>query len=82
MQRYIYYCKDSDYFWDSVLLVAKPNLVRLSHVNSSIAMVDCVELPELGTRQFCRDKVTMLSGHKFVCNCRFTIYIVATPSRH
>ena len=52
MQRYIYYCKDSDYFWDSVLLVAKPNLVRLSHVNSSIAMVDCVELPELGTRQF------------------------------
>ena len=24
----------------------------------------------------------MLSGHKVVCNCHFTIFIVATPSRH
>ena len=25
---------------------------------------------------------TMLSGHKAVCNCYFTIFIVATPSKH
>ena len=37
---------------------------------------------ELGTRQFRRDNVTMLSGHKVVCNFYFTIFIVATPSRH
>ena len=37
---------------------------------------------ELGKRQLCRDNVTMLSGHKVVCNCHFTIFIVATPSRH
>ena len=37
---------------------------------------------ELGTRQFCCDNVTMLSGHKAVCNCHFTIFIVATPSKH
>ena len=37
---------------------------------------------ELGTRQFCRDNVTMLLGHKVVCNCHFTIFILATPSRH
>ena len=37
---------------------------------------------ELGTPQFCRDNVTMLSSHKVVCNCNFTIFIVATPSRH
>ena len=39
-------------------------------------------LSELGTRQFCRDNVTMLSGHKVVCNWHFTIFIVATPSGH
>ena len=39
-------------------------------------------LPELGTRQFCRDNVTMLSGHTFFCNFHFTIFIVATPSGH
>ena len=37
-------------------------------------------LTELGTRQFCRDNVTTLSGHKVVCNCHFTVFIVATPS--
>ena len=37
---------------------------------------------ELGTRQFCRDNVTTLSGHKVVCNCHYTIFIAATPSRH
>ena len=37
---------------------------------------------ELGTRQFCRDNVTMLAGHKVVCNCHFIKFIVATPSRH
>ena len=36
----------------------------------------------VGTRQFCRDNVTMLSGNKVVCNFYFTIFIVATPSRH
>ena len=39
-------------------------------------------ISELGTRWFCRDNVTMLSGHKVVCNCHFTIFIVVTPSRH
>ena len=39
-------------------------------------------LAELGTRQFCHDNVTMFSGHKVVCNCQFTIFVVATPSRH
>ena len=29
-----------------------------------------------------RENVTMLSGHKVVCNCHFTLFIVATPSRH
>ena len=38
--------------------------------------------PELGTRQFFRDNVTMFSGHKVVSNCHFTIFVVATPSRH
>ena len=37
---------------------------------------------ELGLRQFCRDNVTKLSGHKVICNCHFIIFIVATPSRH
>ena len=38
--------------------------------------------PELGTRQFCRNNVTMFSGHKVVCICNFTIFVVATPARH
>ena len=46
------------------------------------ALLLAVKLTELGTRQFCRDNVTMLSGHKVVCTCYFTIFIVATPSRH
>ena len=40
------------------------------------------KFPELGTRKFCRDNVTMLSGHKVVCICHFTIFVVASPSRH
>ena len=33
-------------------------------------------------RPFCLDHVTMFSGHKVDCNCHFTIFVVATPSRH
>ena len=48
-----------------------------------IVHVHCtVDYTELGTQQFCRNNVTMLSGHKVVCICHFTIFIVATPSRH
>ena len=36
---------------------------------------------ELGTRQYCRDNVTMLSDHKVVSYCNITIFVVATPSR-
>ena len=39
-------------------------------------------LVELGTRQFRRENVTMLSGRKVVCNFHFTLFIVSTPSRH
>ena len=42
----------------------------------------CSSFAELGTCQFCRDNVIMISGHKIVCNCHFTIFILATPSRH
>ena len=42
----------------------------------------CDWRPELGSRQFCRYNVSMLSGPKVVCNCHFTIFIVAIPSRH
>ena len=38
--------------------------------------------PDLGTQQFCRDNVIMWSGHKVVCNCHFSLFIVATPSTH
>ena len=38
--------------------------------------------PELGPRQHCRDNVTMFSGLKVVGFCTFTIFVVATPSRH
>ena len=27
-----------------------------------------------------RDNVTMISGHKVVFNCHFTLFVVATPS--
>ena len=37
---------------------------------------------ELGTRQHCRDNVTMVAGLKVVGFCFFTIFVVATPSRH
>ena len=30
---------------------------------------------ELGTRQYCRDNVTMFSSHKVVCYCNMTIHI-------
>ena len=36
--------------------------------------------PELGTRQHCRDNVTMSSDLKVVGFCSFTIFVVATPS--
>ena len=38
--------------------------------------------PELGTRQYRRDNVTMCSGHRVVCYCNVTIFIVITPYRH
>ena len=41
-----------------------------------------MELAELGTRQYCRDNVTMFSGQKVVCYCNITIFVVATSSRH
>ena len=37
---------------------------------------------ELGTRQHCRDNVTMFSDQKVVGSYIITIFIVATPSRH
>ena len=37
---------------------------------------------ELVTRKYCRDNVTMFSGHKVVCYCKITIFIVATQPRH
>ena len=40
------------------------------------------KIAELGTRQFFRDNVIMFSGYKVVCNCHFTICVVATASRH
>ena len=33
-------------------------------------------------QSWARDNVTMFSGHKVVSNCHFTIFVVATPSRH
>ena len=39
-------------------------------------------MPELGTRQYCRDNETMFSGHKVVCYCSITIFGVAIPSKH
>ena len=39
-------------------------------------------LAELGTRQHCRDNVTMLSGRKVVGFSIFTIFVVATLARH
>ena len=38
--------------------------------------VACLFITELGTRLFCRDNASMLPGHKVVCNCQFTIFIV------
>ena len=40
------------------------------------------QISELGTRQICRDNVTMFSGHKVDGICHFTIFVVATPSKH
>ena len=39
-------------------------------------------IEELGTRQFCRDNVTIFSGPKVVCYCHFNLFVVATTSRH
>ena len=33
----------------------------------------------LNLESWARDNVTMISGHKVVCNCHFTIFVVATP---
>ena len=34
---------------------------------------------QYGTRQYCRDNVTIFSGHKVVRYCNITIFVVATP---
>ena len=34
----------------------------------------------LNIQSWARDNVTMISGHKVVRNCHFTIFVVATPS--
>ena len=42
----------------------------------------CRKITRAGhTRQYCRENVTMFSGHKVVCYCIITIFGVATPSR-
>ena len=33
-------------------------------------------------QSWARDNETMFSGHNVVCNCHFTMFVVATPSRH
>ena len=38
-------------------------------------------MAELGTRQQCRDNVTMFSGHKTVSYCIMPIFVVAIPFR-
>ena len=41
-----------------------------------------VHCTEQGTRQYCRHNMTMFSGHKDVCYCNISIFVVAAPSRH
>ena len=42
----------------------------------------CWKITRAGhTRQYCRENMTMFSGHKVVCYCIITIFGVATPSR-
>ena len=36
----------------------------------------------MGTRQFCRDNVTMFSDSKVGCYCNINTFVVATPSKH
>ena len=36
----------------------------------------------MGTRQFFRNNMTMYSGYKVVCNCHFTIFVVAITYWH
>ena len=45
-------------------------------------VVTLKKIPEQGTRQFCRDNVTMFSGHKVVCYFNITTFSLATPSRN
>ena len=42
----------------------------------------CLLPSELGTRQYCRDNVTMFSGHMVVSFCTINIFGVAIPFRH
>ena len=51
-------------------------------VSEKSAMWNNMLVSELGTRQHCRDNVTMFSGLKAVEFCIFTIFAVATPSSH
>ena len=51
---------------------------------SHYSMKHKLQLPvsELGTRQDCRDNMTMFSGHKVVFYCKVAIFVVAIPSTH
>ena len=53
----------------------------LSHLYSFFIQCD-KQSWALGRRQYCRDNLAMLSGHKVLCYCHITICVVATPSRH
>ena len=55
---------------------------RKSHDTLPLKQSGKVNQAELGTWQFCRDKVTMFSGHNVFCKCHFTIFVVDSPSRH
>ena len=55
------------------------------HGEGGRSAVDTVQAPVyIKPQSWDRDNMTMLSGHNVVCNCHwhFTIFIVATPSRH
>ena len=55
----------------------------ITHAGTTInSMINDYQYTELGMWKFCHDNVTMLSSHKVVCNCNFSIFIVATLSRH
>ena len=55
----------------------------LNSVSATIAIGACNIIDRIHTVQsWARDNVTALSGHKVVGYCIFTIFVVATLSRH